>query len=278
MIITLTDGVTAELTDAPGSHSSCSSYSTRFDLTDLGVRNTAPRAGGSARVAGSRGPLPGPDDVMLFAVDTGVLDDALLFAGEPPTDEGRDLTAWLAATPTAGTLRLLNPRDFRLPQAADRQYLSDGSVVGYFLANAPRTPSRPARARIAPGVDLLMDGERYVGWAVEQPELYLTSLYRPTSDAAVATVAAGSDHAPAMPDPQLGRLIARSFDLISSDGDAFDRLLDRDPGVLQGLLDIRAQLLRPGDGISDRREILRAHIERALDFYFGWSQPPQEEH
>lgn len=251
MIIKLTDGVTAELADGPHV-----AYTTRFDLGDLSVRSA-----GSADdvLVGSLGPLAGPDDVLLFASGTGALADALFFTGDPATAPDRDLSAWLDATPVEGVLRLKEARDFHIPHVEDRQYTADGSVVGYFLADAPARPADPARARIGPGVELLLEGDRYVGWAVIEPERYLADLTRPPWPSAVT----------ASRDPELGKLVARYFDLIRSDGETLERLQDQDPRTFAGLRELRGQLEGYADAYG-RRGILQLRVDQALDFYFGW--------
>jgi len=251
MIIKLTEGVTAEL--AAGPHVE---YRTRFDLGDLSVRAVA---GADDALVGSLGPLAGPDDVMLFASDTGALADALCFTGDPGTDAARDLTPWLDAVPVEGVLRLKEPHDFHLPHVEDRQYTADGSVVGYFLADAPARPTDPARARIAPGVDLLVEGDRHVGWAVIEPERYLSDLTRPPWPSAMNASA----------DPELGTLVARYFDLIRSDGETLERLQDQDPRIFAGLRELRGQLNEVSDAYG-RRGVLQLRVDQALDFYFGW--------
>lgn len=251
MIITLSAGVTAELADGPRL-----AYTTRFDLADLSVRS---RAGADSALVGSRGPLVGPHDVMLFAADSGALADALLFSGDPPSDPGRDLSAWLAAAPVEGVLRLKEPRDFRVPHVEDRQYTPDGGAVGYFLAGAPMRPADPARARIAPGVDLLLERDRYVGWAVVEPERYLADLTERPWPGARAEPA----------DPELGALIARYFGEIRSDGETLGRLQDQDPRLLAALRSIRRDLDLEAGAFS-RRAVLQLRVDQTLDFYFGW--------
>lgn len=251
MIIKLTEGVTAELADGPHVQ-----YTTRFDLADVSVRRAT---GADGDLVGSLGPLAGHDDVMLFAADTGVLADALFFTGDPGTDAGRDLSAWLDVAPVEGLLRLKEPQDFHLPHVEDRQYTANGSVVGYFLADAPRRPADPARAIIAPGVELLLERDRSVGWAIIEPERYLADLTRPPWPSAMTET----------PDPELGTLVARYFDLIRSDGETLGRLQDQDPGIFAELRELRGRL----DGDSDaygRRGVLQLRIDQALDFYFGW--------
>ncbi len=251
MIIKLTEAVTAEL--AAGPHVE---YTTRFDLADLSVRAVGRT---DYALVGSLGPLAGPDDVMLFVSDTGALADALFFTGDPGTDVRRDLSAWLDVAPVEGLLRLKEAQDFHLPHVEDRQYAADGSVAGYFLADAPMRPNDPARARIAPGVDLLLEGDRYVGWAVIEPARYLADLTQPPWPRAMT----------ASSDPELGTLVARYFDLIRSDGETLERLQDQDPRIFAGLRELRGRMEGDEDAYG-RRGVLQLRVDQALDFYFGW--------
>lgn len=192
------------------------------------------------------------DEIRFSRRDEGRLESLWFHIPETNMESSHDLTAWKDTVPVPGGLRLREKVSFTLDPTDERWCSRNGEIIVCMRKSVHGLPKERLRLRVAPSVDLFIGDQRLFGWAVANPERFLTDSWSYLPEEAA--------------DGELGALLGEYFDIVTSQ--RVIQMEDKDPGVLEilksldGKIDLRC-------GAVARRALLHRCIEETIDSFYS---------